>query len=1519
MLYTAITRARVNVFIAEMDVSTCQPMFDYFRQRQLVESIQKDDSKGLSGLRVFGQMNTVEEWRKRGQYYLEKSVGQKENVGALRLAAKCFEKAGERKKMRHALAYVEFIKMEEKSAEIVGKKRAQGIERKQRLYSIAADLLEAEDIEFLSKAGLCLMRTGPAEYARSAKILDMYARIRYAMRLAKEQTGDNRPSHHEQQHFSYASQLYSRCISDKGRQSDERGSMIVDAFRCCISSGKEDDLERASQLLENHSEHCRNVILDLTSIWHGSEGECASPTKDWIACLQGESEAFEKVKKAMMKIACIACRSFHAKNDERGLAAAVSVVPSRGERIQLLSSLDNDAVFFVRNALWGSAHPAFRRRREGVKKGKNETKSADATQLLCRELLSDGDFDAAADVLEVRGRLLEAAECLSKKSGAVNRDRIFQCKVLYVELMLGCVNAQSQQREKESLSELLKSLQQEFEEAGTSLPLDARMAFVISKAKYTSEGEEDLYQVSEMSKVAPILWKLESFQLVMEKKTNVEFNDNAKDVWARHLSIVSISRDLRNLIGALRRGNQEDVSSVSQAYSFFQLKPCPSDPRSLLTKVVTNWRLRTALRITDEQLPSSSTFDSNSLTVAIDESKINDILAHYCCHLGFELLKKFEECLRDETLEYEICPHLRCGLTCNCTKRQHKSKVVLVTKQADYLQSSISCLEEMKTFIKLGKELCHKDSEWMSRLKKVKGNRDACLEQLAGIIHDYVDIPVLRFEDIENEPTFDSIIIRGQAITASLLEHSQKCWYNLRRREKKTCLVQTIKLWRMLNICYEDENECLKIFDQKLKVLEHNQKKTDFIRSKTIVKGGKVKPVKLLFRQWMWAVESAKENVFNSVTLVERLLKMTGEKPYLETLPHAYQLSMLETNCVTLFSLISYRYSDVSSKDLWLALPEKRYLRFHLLGEGRNPRTLGRGFGIRLIDTLRCVENGDHFFNFFGKFVTHLEALASLIIKGGLLSCSKFVTAEAASPDDIQCFERAIILCSCIIYNVVALSNVGRVMNRSEASNDLNVLPRLPLGGSIGGICIYLRDTLVQLEQVPHPPSLLVKLARGLNKTSSLIDLVQVTHKILEQALSDRFVLFRIERDNENDSIVMNRNETDSYIWFSKIWQAFEKKNTSPAESRRTNDELSFVLASDPLPCQEFLPVDSHQQVDESIDLEMDDMHDFSRISDRRDAAMAIQRLFRRRTNNAIRVSYFRWWKKTMTHLARLITAKIEARRRNVLLEGSAGLAGSADDGEALNPLESFPNLYQDLRAVADSKAKWRQWVTENIPFFDGVQCEFCHRVLETHLFETRQSWCKSHCANVPYKVAAEKFNLEHYQTQWVVSPMLSYHLQSPAHRTATEVVFDLVDALPPLYSRVEISIRMLENTINACQKETARGDSKTSWYLMCREESRIRNYELEVIMGQMREFYLHRQFEKLQSTMAMFRDISFRTQAYLEEKRDQEKQFILEQRQAASLEEESDTNDNDENEHVEEHDFALGLSQQVKNHHSFS
>ena len=330
MLYTAITRARVNVFIAEMDSSTCEPMFNYFQKRRLVDVVKNNNSKSLFGLRVFGQVNTMDEWRKRGEYYLQKAMGQKESIGCLRLAAKCFKNSGDTKKMNHALAYLGFVEMEEKEAKVVIKKRRHGHERKQRLYNIATQLLDAEDIDFLSKAGLCLMRTGPVEYARSAKIFEIYAHLHYVRRLGLPIKYE-KPSPQEQQYFSYAAKLYQRCISNKDLGDNERYVFIVDAFRCYLSSGDEDDLDRASLLLENYSEHCKKIYLDLVSLWQGSNIKSSSPIKFLITFQQ--SGAYESVKRAMVKISRIVCRSFHAQNDEAGLAAAVAVIPRREERV----------------------------------------------------------------------------------------------------------------------------------------------------------------------------------------------------------------------------------------------------------------------------------------------------------------------------------------------------------------------------------------------------------------------------------------------------------------------------------------------------------------------------------------------------------------------------------------------------------------------------------------------------------------------------------------------------------------------------------------------------------------------------------------------------------------------------------------------------------------------------------------------------------------------------------------------------------------------------------------------------------------------------------------------------------------------------------------------------------------------------------------------------------------------------------------------------------------------------------
>eukprot|EP00980_Cylindrotheca_fusiformis_P007732 scaffold1639_cov107-Cylindrotheca_fusiformis.AAC.2 len=1484
MLYTAITRARVNVFIAEMDESACQPMFNYFIQRGLVESVQKGRSGELAGVRVFGQINTVEEWRKRGQYYLEKSSGQKENIGALCLAAKCFEKAGEKKKMRHALAYVEFIKLEEKEAEAVGKRRQQGAEKKERLYRIAADLLEAEDVEFLAKAGLCLMRTGPTEYARSARILEIHARLRHAARLTKEQRGDRRPSHLERQHYSYASQLYLRCAETE-RNTKEKRSMILSAFRCCISSGREDDLDQAARLLESYSEHCRTVFVDLVSIWHGQDNEYLNPSTDRLSSLQRESEGFGKLSKAMTKVAFIAGRSFHTNGDEKGLAAAISVVPSREDRIRLLSSLDKNTDFFERSVPWSSDHPAFCDNDD-----KNTetavSKQADSTELLCEELISGGELEAAADVLESRGRLLEAAGCLSKISGTAKMDRIFHCKVLYAELILGSRRGSPQQDYSYSHAALLDPLQKAFDEAGSSLSLDDRMAFVVAKAKYLGR-DEDFNLMLEMSIDSPILWKLDSFRLVMETNRVVDEFIDGNGIWARHLSVLSMSSDLVDLVQALRHGSQDRLSSIAQVYSFFQLRPCASDPRSLLTNIVTNWRLRLAFQIVNEKLPTTSVH-SNSLTVAVEKSNVNSVLACYLCDLGFKMLEKFEAYLGVETLKFEECTFLRCGVSCNCGN-QHPSgsKGMAVTNYADNLQSKISCLKEMGRLVELGMKCCNQNMNvlWGNRRKIANEKQQGCTAQLAKAIHSFVDVPVLQVGDVERQPKCDSIILREKATASLLIKHSLNHWYRLSREIKKSCFVETMKLWMILDICHGDSKECIELLDIKLKVAEDlraaqkdfcSRKMGFFIRNKTKVVQGKVKKVQLLFRQWMWAVQSAHENVLESITLTENLLNVSFDRWFLKSLPKSYQLSLLETNCAALISLISYRYNDVLSGNLWLALPERRYLEFHKLQGCKNQRTPGRSFGIRLADALECIATGDLFFNFFERFVTHLETLASLVLKFDLLACPNPATPSAASIADIHCIERGIVLCSCIISNSMALAKAGKVMGKRDVVDDPNPLPRLPLGGKIHEIAMYLRDKLVHLKRLPFFQDLL----RDVHKSSSLTDLFQATQQILEQELSDQYAIFRVEQ-NEEALANVRTTETDANQWFLQVCRAFEGRGTAP----KSSDDFSFVLGNDPLPCQEFLPMDLVQLKEEARDSEMEKMHE---LSIQQDAASTIQRRFRRRWADSKEVYYFRVWKMRMKRFVRLSKERIASRHRKAQTSQQC-----LEEELVKNPLDSFPNLYGDLRAVQSSKKIWRKWLEDNMPFFDGAQCEFCNYIVDPNIVNARHRWWqKSYGRQLPYKEAAEKFNLEVHETQFMYPDLLIHHMRTERHMHLQELVFGFVEKMPKLYTRIEISTKMLKAALDACRKEIDRGGTDTSWYLICAEESRFQMSEMEQLLEEMQGYYLNKQFEELHSKIPMLQDRSFRPQAFLEYKRKQEAE--MRQLEADDQEEEEDSDDSD-------------------------
>ncbi|XP_062596605.1 TPR and ankyrin repeat-containing protein 1-like [Saccostrea cucullata] len=90
VLYTAITRARSNVWVFDEDKESRAPMYEYFAARNLVDI--RDDSSA----RGFSQPSACSEWLLRGNYFFRKSHFDE--------AAKCYENAGHSRGAEYASA-----------------------------------------------------------------------------------------------------------------------------------------------------------------------------------------------------------------------------------------------------------------------------------------------------------------------------------------------------------------------------------------------------------------------------------------------------------------------------------------------------------------------------------------------------------------------------------------------------------------------------------------------------------------------------------------------------------------------------------------------------------------------------------------------------------------------------------------------------------------------------------------------------------------------------------------------------------------------------------------------------------------------------------------------------------------------------------------------------------------------------------------------------------------------------------------------------------------------------------------------------------------------------------------------------------------------------------------------------------------------------------------------------------------------------------------------------------------------
>nr|XP_019583219.1 PREDICTED: TPR and ankyrin repeat-containing protein 1 isoform X2 [Rhinolophus sinicus] len=104
-LYTAITRARVNLWIFDENLEKRAPAFKYFNRRNFVQVVKTDENKDLDDS-MFVKTSTPEEWFAQGEYYAKHQCW--------KVAAKCYQKGGAFEKEKLALAHNTALNMKSK-------------------------------------------------------------------------------------------------------------------------------------------------------------------------------------------------------------------------------------------------------------------------------------------------------------------------------------------------------------------------------------------------------------------------------------------------------------------------------------------------------------------------------------------------------------------------------------------------------------------------------------------------------------------------------------------------------------------------------------------------------------------------------------------------------------------------------------------------------------------------------------------------------------------------------------------------------------------------------------------------------------------------------------------------------------------------------------------------------------------------------------------------------------------------------------------------------------------------------------------------------------------------------------------------------------------------------------------------------------------------------------------------------------------------------------------------------------
>lgn len=724
MLYTAITRARVNVFIAETNTEVSRPMFNYFQRRAVVDILDKENKEGP--VRVFGSESTQEEWRKRGEYYLKNSEDNSRPKGCLRLAAKCLEKGGDLKRRDFALAYLAFIEIDEEESK---KKRGkQSLEARKKLLDITEQLLEARDVEFLNKAALCLLRTG--QYDEScAKMFDLFARIQFSQRMHDDKCTalPLRPSQHEKKYFSFAGAFF------------EKKGLLFDSLRSYACGGAYDKM---TLLLTSNIKRLQNgkalkQLQDLCLFRGEVKDPVASFQKDFDESSEGTSTLVEAVK----RVGQIGCRTLY-KQDADGFSVALSLIPSRNDRVILLNSIVTNSDSELAKKTW-ARHHLF------LSQDAGDQIAIDLTNLLVTELEHENKYEESAEILSDRGFLLEAATRYNNLARLEEKEdksqsliaKAIALRVRWVELMMLCEDLE-EQKDKLLSTVTIDETQMEV------TAVDVKCASLISKACLQKKGSITNLLDRLSSCNESVIWQYHCLKLMMKSIRTEQLLDNipGQTVYKRFKFVNEMAYNIKHLALLLRRKElrtAEENILVSGVDGYFNLQPKRLDHTILTTNPLVNLRLREVLH--EEKIDPPLAFGGNSLfgregfSQLLDRNKIHLIISRFLLKKVAELLMILDEMIALHIKKVRPCLSFRSTGFCerggHC-QYLHSLSATDLCEYVDCLQAHIKCGQEMASLYRADTNLDSMTGKaWATIRKSIKGNnQEIVIESLFDIL-----------------------------------------------------------------------------------------------------------------------------------------------------------------------------------------------------------------------------------------------------------------------------------------------------------------------------------------------------------------------------------------------------------------------------------------------------------------------------------------------------------------------------------------------------------------------------------------------------------------------------------------------------------------------------------------------------------------------------------------------------------------------------------------------------------------